>query len=123
MRTAVITAIAALTITTATAAAQERYLENSAGLLNAYRCYHAAVASGNVVDADALLRRGDYEALRRGLTVEERGQVKGYSRRMAEEDARTFGGAAGAFSSLGCHTTATAPIVPEDHHLRTLPAR
>lgn len=122
MRTAIITAIAALTITT-TAAAQERYLENSTGLLNAYRCYHAAVASGNRTDADALLRKGDYEALRRGLTVEERGQVKGYSRRMAEEDARTFGGAAGAFSSLGCHTTATAPIVPEDHHLRTVPAR
>jgi hypothetical protein len=122
MRTPIITALATIAITTG-AAAQERYFEHAGPLLSTYRCYHAAVASGNTSAADALLRRGDYEAIRRGLSIEERGQVKGYARRMAEEDVRTFGTAAGAFSNLGCHTAAAAPIVPEDHHLRTVPPR
>lgn len=116
------TVIAAAVLASTTAAADVTYyITNSSRLTTVYRCFHLATAAGNPREAEALLRLGDYEGMRRGLSGAIIAEIKGYSRRWSEEDIKTHGNPTAAYNALGCSATARTPIVTENPNQRVPP--
>lgn len=112
---------AALLASTSALAQETHYVSNTGRITMTYRCFHLATAAGNPREAEALLRLGDYEGMRRGLSGAIIAEIKGYSRRWSEEDIKTHGNPTAAYNALGCSATARTPIVTENPNQRVPP--